>query len=363
MKKTIIKVCSVMMAVSLMALSFSACGGNDDYEKTGDVTTNETTTVTEPAKDFGKLNPLTGLDDISESAVGARPVAIMVENSPAARPQWGLTSPDIVLEGVVEGGITRMLWIYSDVKNMPKVGPVRSARHDYVEIAQGMNAIYCHAGGSYLAYDLIASIGMKDIDGLKAEGKHFSRDTSRNTAIEHRLYTDGEKMAKAIGEKKLETKAKDTNWTPFTVITDGERLSFGDKTGAAMELYVEFSSSYTHTFKYKPEEKLYYNYMNGKEMKDGNNNKTMAVTNLIVMYSNTKVVDSDGHQDWDLTSGKGLYVSHGVGEHITWKKNGQNAPLKFYGADGKELTVNKGKTWIGVVPTANASKTDAKEMA
>ena len=36
------------------------------------------------------LNPLTGIEGYNEDAVGKRPVAVVVENSPDARPQWGI---------------------------------------------------------------------------------------------------------------------------------------------------------------------------------------------------------------------------------------------------------------------------------
>lgn len=360
MNKKIIKICSMIMALSLMILSFSACKGEDAYEKTSTTAPGETQTTTEPVALPGKMNPLTGLE-MADSAVGKRPVALMVENSPAARPQWGLSTPDVVVEGVVEGGVTRMMWLYADVNKIPKkAGPVRSARHDFVEIADGMNAIYAHSGGSDLAYNYIKQIGMKDIDGLYTEGKYFFRDKSRNTAIEHRLYTSGEYLAKAVADKKLETNAKNASWMPFKVVESGERISFGAKTGGALSATFEFSPSYKHTFKYNADEKLYYNYMNDKEMKDGNNNKTMAVTNVIVMYCDTKVVDSQGHQDWSMTEGGGLYISHGYGEQITWKKASKTSPLKFYGPDGNELIVNKGQSWIGVVPLENKGKTNIK---
>ncbi len=87
-------------------------------------------------------NPLTGLV-MKESAEGKRPVAIMVENSQPARPQWGMDdpeyAPDIILEAEVEYGITRMMWLFADFTSLPEViGPVRSARPPYV--------LLCHPG-------------------------------------------------------------------------------------------------------------------------------------------------------------------------------------------------------------------------
>ena len=65
-------------------------------------------------------------------------------------------------------------------------------------------------------------------------------------------------------------------------------------------------------------------------------------------------------REWDLTSGDAVYVSMGSGESITWKKESKTAPLKFYGKDGKELKINKGQTWIGVVPEANRTSANLK---
>ncbi len=359
MKNTVIKVISILMALSLTMLCFVACGKEEEFEKT-DISSTTTETTTEAPK-ATNINPFTGVADLSESAIGARPVAVMVENAPAARPQWGMSTPDVIIEGVVEGGITRMMWLYADVTKMPKVGPVRSARHDYVEIAQGMNAIYVHWGGSNLAYNKISEIGMKDIDGLK-DGAYFKRDSSRSSrGTEHTGYTTGEYIAKAIANKKLTTKAKDTNWTMFKVVEDGVRIPFGGASGGAMEVNVTFSSSYKYSFKYSMDKNVYVSYLNGKAVTDGTDGKAVSFSNLIIMYSPTKTVDSEKHQDWDLSSGEALWISQGAGEKITWKKGGANSPLKFYGTDGKELIVNKGKTYVGVVPADQKSNFSIKE--
>ena len=84
----------------------------------------------EEAKPEPVRNPLTGSEKFDSAAQGIRPVALVVENAPDARPQWGMTdkkySPDIILQGEVEGGITRTLWFYADYNKLPKkIGPMR----------------------------------------------------------------------------------------------------------------------------------------------------------------------------------------------------------------------------------------------
>ena len=121
MKKNLIRIISLIMVFALM-FTFGACKDGNNYEQTGNVTTTIPDESTTGSNDLPKnVNPLTGKADLSESAIGARPIAIMVENSPAARPQWGITTPDIVIEGVVEGGITRMMWIYADANKIPAI--------------------------------------------------------------------------------------------------------------------------------------------------------------------------------------------------------------------------------------------------
>jgi len=68
-------------------------------------------------------HPFTGLP-----ASTLRPVlAVKIENTPAGKPQMGLRSADIVYVQQVEGGLTRLMAIFSS-KLPAQVGPVRSAR-------------------------------------------------------------------------------------------------------------------------------------------------------------------------------------------------------------------------------------------
>lgn len=367
MKNTVIKVISILMALSLTMLTFAACGEKEEYEKTdGTSTTTETTTEAPKATN---INPFTGAADLSESAIGARPVAVMIENSPEARPQWGMSTPDVIVEGMVEGGITRMMWLYADATKIPKIGPVRSARHDYVELAIGMNAIYTHWGGSgqttnTYAYATMNKHKVDHIDGIAYEGKYFKRDSSKSAP--HNGYTNGDLITKAISGLKINSKAKDDNWTMFKVVEDGVRMPFGGSSGSAMEVNATFSSSYKYSFKYNMEKNVYYSYLNGKAVKDGTNGTAVSFSNIIVMFTNVSGVQTSNKNDqklreWDLSSGEALWISQGAGEKITWKKGDANSPLKFYGTDGKELIINKGKTWVGVVPADQRSNFSIKE--
>lgn len=341
-KRTAILLAFVLLLTSCL---FSSCKKKTE-EPEPETTTAEETTAEPIPED---VNPLTGEAGLAESAQGKRPVAVMVENTPPARPQWGLCSPDMVVEGLVEGGITRMLWFYSDVSKLEKAGPTRSARNNYVEVAEGFDAIYVHLGGSSHAYKLMNNDSSIDhIDGLKTDG-YFSRDRSRNVAIEHTAYTTGEWLLKAISDKKIRDEIKPEYQNPFKFTNEKRTLA-----NPCNSVTVTFSSSYKHTFEFNSQDGLYYNKMNTSPMLDDKGDQ-MKVSNVIIIYCDVTYYDTK-YAEWNLTKGEGVYISNGSYEPITWKKGSTHDMLKLYSADGNELVLNTGKAWMGFVPKSNAAQ-------
>ena len=47
--------------------------------------------------------------------------------------------------------------------------------------------------------------------------------------------------------------------------------------------------------------------------------------------------------------GEGYYISRGKAQKITWIKKSESSNIKFYAESGKELKVNTGKSYIGVI--------------
>lgn len=333
--------------------AFTSCKKTDTSDKKESKTTEKAKVV--------KINPLTGEDGLSDNAIGKRPMAIVVENSPAARPQWGLGSADITVEGLVEGGITRMLWLYSDVSKIPKVGPIRSARIDFVEIAEGFDSIYVHFGGADTAYNAMRSRGTDDIDGngngnISGSAKYFKRDTSRNSrGTEHTAYTTGEWLTNAVSETGVRYGIDDSYKNPFSFNDKAAALSGGSCTSVSLS----FSQSYNHTFKYNSQDGLYYNYMNSSEMVDENGSQ-MAVSNVIILYfpSYSMISGTKGSIDMDLSGGTGVVISNGTYQNINWTKGGPSDMIKLTDESGKEFKLNKGKSYIGLVPAANKSATN-----
>ena len=66
----------------------------------------------------------------------------MVNNVPAAMPQYGVAKADVIFEIPVEGDVTRFMALYADYTTVPRVCAVRSCRYYFPAFSQGFDAFY-----------------------------------------------------------------------------------------------------------------------------------------------------------------------------------------------------------------------------
>lgn len=341
------KFTAVLMAI-LMVITLFGCSAKQEEETTTAALVTETTTKA-PV-----LNPLTGEEGFSESAVGKRPVAIVVENLRPARPQWGITSPDIICEGEVEGGISRMLWLYADTNDVPeKVGPLRSARPSYVKFSTFFDAVFIHWGGSHSTknytggYETIKKEKVNDIDGMSG-GELFSRDTTRKVSSEHRGILNGKKINSAIKKKGYRTELKDSS---FSQLNFNSSVTPAGETGAT-NVGVKFSDrTDTRKFTYKADDGKYHTNDWEKDVK---------FQNLIILKAESTYItvpykgSTTTYLNYKWSSGDGKYISNGTATDITWEITDGKLVLKD--ASGNTLSINKGKSYIGFVSSNHNGK-------
>lgn len=130
-------------AVMVMVGVFTGCGKKEEKteqpkveEKEPEIEKTVGEVVEEPEIPANQ-NLLTGLGDLSEEAIGKRPVAVMVNNVEKAMPQYGIGQADIIFEIPVEGDVTRFMALYGDYTKVPKICPIRSCRYYFPAISQG----------------------------------------------------------------------------------------------------------------------------------------------------------------------------------------------------------------------------------
>ena len=143
---------------------------------------------------------------IYDTTTKTRPYAVMINNIGVARPlQSGLQDAYIIYEMIVEGGITRYLALFRDVK-VDRIGSIRSSRHYYLDYVLENDAIYVHNGQSPQAQSDFSTLG---INRIEAEAPNTGiRDKSLNVAREHTLFTTTDLLNKAYEKTKFR---KETN--------------------------------------------------------------------------------------------------------------------------------------------------------
>jgi hypothetical protein len=277
-----------------------------------------------------------------ESPFGSRPLSIMIENSEGARPQTGLDKANIVYEVLAEGGITRFLAFYYD-QEAEVVGPVRSARPYFVSKSLEHQAIYVHIGGSEEAYNFIKEERIDDINEF-VDFQPFWRTQDREPP--HNLYTSTIKLRKEANKLGYVEMIKKQD---YQFETDSNEKLSGKP---ANSIVIPYNSTYTVSYKYKPELTRYLRFINNEPHIDAQTKKQLAVDNIIIQFAKTKIIDEEGRLAVDfIGKGKGLLFFKGSSEEITWEKLNLESRTVFLDKEGNRKALTPGNVWIQIVPS------------
>lgn len=342
------RLCAVVMALLLLLVGCAAESTPAPTTTTA-VTTTATTTTTTVAPTTTtttkplEYNPLTGIYDMAAGS-NTRAVGIMVGNDKKSRPQVGIDKADWYIETETEGGISRIMAIFANCERVPsQLGPIRSARTPFVKLAQSLDLIYTHAGGSEAAKALLEELDLADVNALRYEGSTFWRDKTlrRERGYEYSLLTSGAKLAAHAKRKSYRTASK--NGIPFTF--DGD-ASVGSN---ATQIQCDVSSRQTVSFRYDADAGLYYK-SNGT-LKSGDPHKStaggqIAVSNVVVLFDR-RYAENNTTSTYELQSGEGLLFTAGKARPIRFNRTAKS--LTFTEADGSKAAVSTGKTYILLV--------------
>ncbi|MFC6706958.1 DUF3048 domain-containing protein [Flexivirga alba] len=324
--------------IAVLALTAGACSSNRSGGSAGVTASRPSSqTASSPVKSpaatastsstpAAKGDPLTG-----GKKTGHPVIAVKLENTAAAMPQYGLSPADLVFVEQVEGNLTRLMPVYQS-SYPSRVEPVRSARSTDVDIlpAFGRPALVYSGAASQIRTKLSKA-------PIKLYGGNL-RDSSRPAP--HNLYLDvatlskrqGLSTSKDIGLRFAKTDprlAHAKTQTTFTVKVGGDRFSFAYKG--------------TH----------YLPSWNGRPYTDsGAGGKRVTASNVLVLSVRTV---SDHYRDpagnpvyKSLTTGSGKLTIYRNGKELsgTWHRPATNKPFRFTDDHDKELRLTPGKTWI-----------------
>lgn len=296
--------------------------------------------------------PLDG-EQAPASAVKRRPLAVMIDNAPQARPQSGLQKACVVYEVLAEGGITRFMALFLH-NEADTIGPVRSSRHYFLDLAMEHNAVYAHVGGSPQAKKEIARLKISDLDDMKGAGG-FWRVAGR--VPPHNLYASTERLRKSSAELGYEI----DGFVPNRLFNFGSVPAGSGGSGSRVIIdYPNGYQGYSVEYRYDEPTGNYLRYISGNPHRDGETGEQLRARTVIVQFVPTEAIpnDPDGRLNITFTgSGKALVFSRGLVEEISWSKATRSDPTKFVNRDGKRITLPPGPVWIQVVPPGTRIET------
>ena len=336
------RILSLILTLSAGLTFLTGCGPSSPSESAAPTPTPEPINVYD-------YNLLTGLEKSADLPDGQRPVAIMINNAQPALPQTGIADADLIYEMETEWGVTRMMAVYSDYTKVPLVGPVRSARDQFVQLVLPLNAIFVHIGGSTYATEMLNYYQYQDIDGLYLGLTSFVFDEDRyqTKAQEHCWYTNASLIQQGINAVALSTSG-----TLEPVFQFGDPAS---SDGSASAVQFDFSDYGDAAFKYDTEAGRYLKEIYGAAQIDEGTGEQLSFTNLIVLFAKVGRKLETELTDFDLSSGEGYYFTGGGYQKIRWEKGDPENPLVLFDEKGDELSVAPGKSYIAIVSDAQRS--------
>lgn len=359
------KICSLLL-VSTLVFGIAGCGKKSE-EPEQKTETKKTTVVKdkkeekETKKEEAKQedipanqNLLTGIPDLTEGAIGKRPVAVMVNNIQDAMPQYGVAQADIIFEIPVEGDATRFMALYGDYTTVPQICPIRSCRYYFPALALGFDAFYVNWGSDDTISDYLAALNLDQFDGMNNPGGLFGRDQDKLNAgysLEHTGYFDGPRFAEYVQANGIRTDlTEDKRDAAFPFNGLNEQIK--PEGSACTNVQINFGAQ-NSTFTYDEASKTYLKQINGNPQMDARENTQLAFTNVFVLETDISVRDEVGHKqlDWDGASDSvGYYISNGAVQKIHWMKDDNNewSRLRFYDESGNQIKLNRGKTYIAL---------------
>lgn len=291
------------------------------------------------------INPLTGEKRLDPAKANTKPIAVSINNIGVAQPvQAGLHKADVLFETEVEGGITRMLAVFSDPSDLPAIGTIRSLRVPFADIAAGMKALLIYHGIDY-TYCLPHLSEIKLTSYTVSEANYGFREKN-GLAVEHTLYTSGEKLEKLIKAKKYNMSKNDGPWLNFASTEEKTAPAEGTASGTVT---VKYNSTTTVQFIYNAETKRYSRAKKGVPYKELKTGEEETFGNVFVLETTISNYPDGYHRRVDLSSGSGYYISAGGYEKINWKKGSPSDNFSFTKADGTTLTVNQGNSYVCIM--------------
>lgn len=287
--------------------------------------------------------PLTGVPVDDPASLAHAALSAKIDNHWDARPQVGLERTDIVVEELVEGGLTRYVAVWhSDVP--AEIGPVRSIRPMDPDIVSPFGGIVAYSGGQYRFVELMRSTGVYNaIHGQRDTDDVMFRATGRR-APHNVLVRAPELIAMhpdIAAPPQQYSHAADL--AGATAPREGTPVSGVD---------LVFGSSSAPSWRWDAASARWLRSQDGEADLDTAGAQLAAVNVVIVRVG---ISNDGGVPKTELIGGGEAWVlSGGAIVHATWSKPDRTAPIRLVVDSGAVVRLAPGNSWVELVPHAGS---------
>ena len=263
-----------------------------------------------------------------------RVLAIKIDNIVYARPQTGLAQADIVYALPVEGGLSRLLAIYSS--HLPKVaGPVRSARDDDIALLRQFGRpAFAYSGATPVLLPYIHAHA-RIVDLYAGTHSGYYRDNSRTAP--YNLYAR---------PRQLLAQAPNASTAHDIGFRFGPAPAGGQPVGQETVSYPAAS----FTFTWSPAKGRWLISMDGKPAVTTDSGRLSAATVVIqhttVRTSRFLEYGKPPPYAQSTGSGKATVLRDGKAYQAHWSRPHADGGTTFTTASGKPMTFATGQVWI-----------------
>jgi hypothetical protein len=290
-------------------------------------------------------SPISGL---SCQDYNRRPIAVILAEDPVTRPLAGISEADLVFEmSVITNSITRMMAVYV-CYSPQEIGSLRSARHDFIPLAMGLDAVLVHWGGSHFALDKLDAGIMDNIDALKNPYNAFYR--KKGIPRPHNGFTSMERLVNSAKRLGYRLENKFEGYPHITA--NSQQLTANSQQQINKTLKIGYPYPYDIKYQYNPETNSYWRWRGNQPEIDKNNGQQIEAKNIVIMRAASRQIEGPYYNDVDIEgSGECQVYQNGLVISCTWQKDKANPASKLYFLDesGQEIKFVPGQIWIEIV--------------
>jgi hypothetical protein len=267
---------------------------------------------------------------------------VKIDNIDAARPQSGIDHADIVVEELVEGGLTRLFAVFQ-CDSATRVEPIRSARTTDADLLALLNgSVFGFSGSNPGALPPIRARGNAVLISYDSLPQFYARDGSR--AAPHNVYSSTATMLAAGVSRRHGLKA------PKPLFMYGDLDASATRVNSAGLRWPEASAAWTWS------NGAWLRTQNGTpdRLTDGHRVAAANVVIMSVRLASTGLRDVRGNASpLDVTVGHRPVWVLRDGRVIrgTWRRGAYSKPLELLDAAGKPIALKPGRTWIELLPS------------